>query len=107
MSATATASPGSCSRARPGRRATLWVDDAYGYLMLFTGDTLAPGARRRGLAVEPMTCAPNALQSGDGLVDPRAGRSHTRPVGHHARLSAVAAAAQSVQTRAGAHGEQT
>ncbi len=50
------------------RRATLWVDEGYGYLMLFTGDTLAPAARRRGLAVEPMTCPPNALQSGDGVV---------------------------------------
>ncbi len=38
-----------------------------GHLMIFTGDTLAPQRRRRGLAVEPMTCAPNALQSGDGL----------------------------------------
>jgi aldose 1-epimerase len=60
-----------------GRRATLWLDGAYGYLMLFTGDTLAPGARRRGLAVEPMTCAPNAFQSGDGLVVLQPGASHT------------------------------
>ena len=51
-----------------GRAATLWVDAAYEYLMVFTGDTLSPGARRRGLALEPMTCAPNALRSGDGLV---------------------------------------
>ena len=60
-----------------GRSATLWVDGAYGYLMLFTGDTLAPGARRRGLAVEPMTCAPNAFQSGEGLVVLQPGASHT------------------------------
>jgi aldose 1-epimerase len=50
------------------RRATLWVDEGYGYLMLFTGDTLPQAQRRRGLAVEPMTCPPNALQSGEGLV---------------------------------------
>ncbi len=50
------------------RRATLWMDDAYPFLMLFTGDSLPqPERRRRGLGVEPMTCAPNALQSGDGL----------------------------------------
>lgn len=49
-------------------RMTLWMDEAYGYLMLFTGDTLAPPRRRRGLAVEPMTCPPNALQSGEGVV---------------------------------------
>ena len=44
------------------------MDQAYRYLMLFTGDSLAdPARRRRGLGVEPMTCAPNALQTGDGL----------------------------------------
>jgi aldose 1-epimerase len=58
------------------RGATLWMDAAYGYLMLFTGDTLAPSVRRRGLAVEPMTCAPNAFQSGDGLITLAAGASH-------------------------------
>ena len=62
---------------QPQRRATLWMDDAYGYVMLFTGDTLAPAKRRRGLAVEPMTCAPNALQSGDGLVVLEPGASHS------------------------------
>lgn len=50
-----------------GRRATLWMDESYRWLMLFTGDTLNPSERRRGLAVEPMTCAPNAFVSGDGL----------------------------------------
>lgn len=59
------------------RAATLWMDDAYGYLMLFTGDTLPAPERRRGLAVEPMTCAPNALQSGDGLVVLEPGASHS------------------------------
>jgi aldose 1-epimerase len=49
------------------RAATLWCDDAYDYLMLFTGDTLPAAQRRQGLAVEPMTCAPNALRSGAGL----------------------------------------
>jgi aldose 1-epimerase len=44
--------------------------------MLFTGDTLAPPARRRGMAVEPMTCAPNAFQSGDGLIILEPGASH-------------------------------
>lgn len=59
------------------RRATLWMDRGYDYLMLFTGDTLSPAARRRGLAVEPMTCAPNALQSGDGLVVLEPGATHS------------------------------
>lgn len=46
----------------------LWADAHHSYLEIFTGDTLAPERRRRGLAVEPMTCAPNAFQSGQGLV---------------------------------------
>jgi aldose 1-epimerase len=46
---------------------TLWVDEAYPYLMVFSGDTLPDGGRR-SLAVEPMTCAPNAFISGDGLI---------------------------------------
>ena len=51
------------------RALTLWMDRSYPYLMLFTGDSLPDESRRRrGLAVEPMTCAPNAFQSGDGLV---------------------------------------
>lgn len=52
---------------RPGRVLRLWVDAAHEYLMVFTGDTLAPERRRRGLAVEPMTCAPDAFRSGAGL----------------------------------------
>jgi aldose 1-epimerase len=51
-----------------GETATLWLDASYPFLMLFTGDTLPDAARRRrSLGVEPMTCAPNAFQSRDGL----------------------------------------
>ena len=50
-----------------GRRVRLWWDASYRWVMVFTGDTLDPARRRRGLAVEPMTCAPNAFVSGDGL----------------------------------------
>jgi aldose 1-epimerase len=53
---------------------TLWVDEAYPYLMLFTGDPLADVARR-SVAVEPMTCAPNAFRSGAGLVTLEPGES--------------------------------
>lgn len=47
-------------------RVTLWVDETYPYLMVFTGDR--PDVQRRGLAVEPMTCPPNAFRSGDDLI---------------------------------------
>jgi aldose 1-epimerase len=49
------------------RGLSLWVDEAYDYLMLFTGDTLSSGARE-AVAVEPMSCAPDAFNSGDGLL---------------------------------------
>jgi aldose 1-epimerase len=59
-----------------GRSTRLWVDGACTHLMVFSGDTLAEAdQRRRGLAVEPMTCAPNMLQSGDGRVILREGES--------------------------------
>lgn len=50
-----------------GRRVQVWMDPSFTHLMLFTGDTLAGDARRRSLAVEPMSCAPNAFRTGDGL----------------------------------------
>ncbi len=51
-----------------GRRATLWVDEGFSHVMLFTGDTLPAGQRRRSLAVEPMSCPPDALRSGEGVI---------------------------------------
>ncbi len=51
------------------RGAGLWMDHSLPYYMLFTGDTLPDRSRRRrSLGVEPMTCAPNAFASGDGLL---------------------------------------
>ena len=41
-----------------GRRRSIsvWADASFPYLQVFTGDTLPEDQRRRGLAVEPMTC---------------------------------------------------
>ena len=50
-----------------GRTVTLSVDEHYGYLMLFTGDPLAD-VNRRALAVEPMTCPPNAFRTRDSVI---------------------------------------
>jgi len=50
-----------------GDGVTLWVDETYPYVMVFTGDPL-PDVRRRSLAVEPMTCPPNAFRSGRDLL---------------------------------------
>jgi aldose 1-epimerase len=49
------------------RTILLWLDDGYRYVQLFTGDPLRDVARR-SIAVEPMTCAPNAFRTGDGLL---------------------------------------
>jgi aldose 1-epimerase len=61
---------------RPGMGLTLWVDEAYGYLMLFSGDPL-PDVDRRSLAVEPMTCPPNAFRTGEALARLEPGSSFT------------------------------
>ena len=58
------------------RGLTLWVDESYPYLMLFTGDPL-PDVDRRSLAVEPMTCPPDAFRSGQDLVRLEPGGSFT------------------------------
>jgi aldose 1-epimerase len=56
------------------RRVTLWVDSSFRYLMVYTGDTLKDASRRRcAVAIEPMTCPPNALRSGTDLFRIAAG----------------------------------
>jgi aldose 1-epimerase len=50
-----------------GPQVTLWADQTWPYLQVFTGDAMPEPQRRRSLAVEPMTCAPNAFNTGDGL----------------------------------------
>jgi aldose 1-epimerase len=54
--------------------ATLWMDAAYPYVMLFTGDPL-PDVARRSLAIEPMTCPPNAFRTGRDLIRLEPGQS--------------------------------
>jgi aldose 1-epimerase len=53
------------------------VDAAHPYLMIFSGDTLPAAERRRSLAVEPMTCPPNAFRTGEGLIRLAPGESFT------------------------------
>lgn len=50
------------------RRAELWVDESYPIVELYTGDTLSEPRRRRGLGAEPMSCPPNAFQTGEGVL---------------------------------------
>ena len=60
-----------------GHVVELWVDEHYPIIEIYTGDTLEPERRRRGLGTEPMSCAPNAFQSGKGLIRLEAGQSLT------------------------------
>jgi aldose 1-epimerase len=59
-----------------GATVSLWCDESYPYFQLYSGDTLAPPRRRLGLGAEPMTCPPNALQTGDSIVTLEPGGSH-------------------------------
>jgi aldose 1-epimerase len=59
-----------------GRSVQLWVDEAYRYLMVYTADRVSqPERRRAAVAVEPMTCPPNALRSGADLIELAPGES--------------------------------
>jgi aldose 1-epimerase len=52
-----------------GRGVEVWADEAFGYLQVYTADTLEPASRRRqAVAIEPMTCPPNALASGVDVI---------------------------------------
>ncbi len=51
------------------RELTVWMDAAYSYIQAYTGDEDPdPERRRRSIAIEPMTCAPDAFNSGAGLL---------------------------------------
>ena len=56
----------------------LWAGQGYHWLQVFTGDTLDATRRRRAVAVEPMTCPPNAFATGTDLiiVDPGSSVTH-------------------------------
>ena len=58
------------------RGVRLWVDDAFGYLMVYTGDAVpAVDRRRQSVAIEPMTCPPHAFRSGADVVTLAPGQS--------------------------------
>jgi aldose 1-epimerase len=51
-----------------GGTVALWAGPGYEWMQAFTGDTLGPDARRRAVAIEPMTCPPNAFVTGTDLL---------------------------------------
>jgi aldose 1-epimerase len=50
------------------RQITVWADEQFRWWQVFTADPLAEPRRRRSVAVEPMTCPPDAYHSGRDLV---------------------------------------
>jgi aldose 1-epimerase len=47
----------------------VWMDSTFDYVMVYTGDDVPqPERQRKGIAIEPMTCAPDAFNNGMGLV---------------------------------------
>lgn len=51
----------------------IWMDPGLEWVQLYSGDNLPDLERRRSLAIEPMSCPPNAFNSGRDLrvLDPR------------------------------------
>ncbi|MEU9506978.1 aldose 1-epimerase family protein [Micromonospora sp. NPDC048170] len=46
----------------------IWADREFGWWQVFTGDALPGDRRRRSVAVEPMTCPPDAFRSGRDVI---------------------------------------
>lgn len=60
-----------------GAATTLWCDEAYPWLQVYTGHDLAPHRRFAAVAVEPMSCPPNAFVTGTDLVTLEPGATWT------------------------------
>ncbi len=71
----------------PEAEIALWAGPGYRWLQVFTGDALGPDVRRRALAIEPMTCPPNAFVSGIDLMTIQPGGSASQQWGIQARRS--------------------
>jgi aldose 1-epimerase len=51
------------------RSVTVWMDERFRYVHVYTSDADPdPARRRRSVAIEPMTCAPDAFNNGLGLA---------------------------------------
>jgi aldose 1-epimerase len=51
-----------------GTGVAVWADAGFRWWQVFTGDTLPGDRRRRSVAVEPMTCPPDAFRSGRDVL---------------------------------------
>jgi len=55
----------------------VWADDSFRWWQVFTSDTLTGDRFRRALAVEPMTCPPDAFRSGRDVITLEPGQTWT------------------------------
>jgi len=67
-----------------GTGVDVWGGPGTRYLQVFSGDTVAVDRRRQGLAVEPMSCPPDAFRSGVDVAGLEPGESHILEWGVHA-----------------------
>jgi aldose 1-epimerase len=69
-----------------GHTVEVWADANFGFWQVYSGDELPAALARRSLAVEPMTAAPNAFQTGWGLRRLEPGESVTSRWGARLRV---------------------
>jgi aldose 1-epimerase len=69
-----------------GSRLGLWASHGYRWLQVFTGDPLGEDLRRKAVAIEPMTCPPNAFVTAEDLLVLEPGESVTHTWGLQAEL---------------------
>jgi aldose 1-epimerase len=70
-----------------GRQVSMWAGPGYGWLQVFTSDTLHGERHRKAVAIEPMTCPPNAFVSGEDLIVLAPGESVSHTWGVEVRTS--------------------
>ena len=76
LSSTAAGRRASWSGTRAGPASALAWDSGCAWLQIYTGDTEPPLPNRLGLAVEPMSCPPDAFNTGTDLVRLEPGAMH-------------------------------
>ncbi len=64
-------------RAPDGTGVQISWDEGSRWVQVCTGDQAGPDLNRRAIAIEPMTCPPDAFGSGEGLVRLRPGQAHS------------------------------
>lgn len=58
-----------------GSGVRVWADAAFDWWQVYTGDTLSLPRNRRSVALEPMTCPPDAFRSGRDVIVLEPGRT--------------------------------